>query len=134
MKSLLALLDEPDTTIAVVGAGDNPAKFGSRIYRDLKAKGYRVLAVNGHAPTVDGDPAYPTVGDLPSLPTIVDLVVPPQQTLAVLHQCHQLGLKTVWVQPGAEDDLVLNYLAENGFDFVAQDCIMVRARGHRRHQ
>ena len=41
-----ALLTDPATTIAVVGATDDPAKFGGRIYRDLKGKGFRVLAVN----------------------------------------------------------------------------------------
>ena len=30
------------TYLAVVGATDDPAKFGGRIYRDLKAKGFRV--------------------------------------------------------------------------------------------
>ena len=41
MDPITALLED-DPVIAVVGANDNPAKYGSVIYRDLKAKGYTV--------------------------------------------------------------------------------------------
>ena len=40
------LLQDPATTVAVVGATDNPAKYGAKIYRDLKGKGFTVYAVN----------------------------------------------------------------------------------------
>jgi len=127
VDDLAALLKDPATTIAVVGAGDDPAKFGGIIYRDLKAKGFRVLAVNPGRKTVDGDPCYPSVADLPIAPTIVDFVVPPPVTLQVLRQCRERGLRRVWVQPGAEDAAVLAFLAANGFTYRADDCIMVRA-------
>ncbi len=128
MDDFATLLEDPATSIAVVGAGDNPAKFGGRIYRDLKAKGFRVMAVNPRRETVDGDPCYRSVADLPEAPTIVDLVVPPPVTLQVLQQCLDRGLRRVWIQPGAEDEAVLAFLAANGFTYRAGDCIMVRAR------
>ena len=46
MKDLIVLLGEPNTTVAVVGASDNPSKFGNIIYRDLRRKGFVVFAVN----------------------------------------------------------------------------------------
>ena len=128
MDDFDALLQDPATIIAVVGAGDDPAKFGGRIYRNLKAKGFRVLAVNPGRASVDGDPCYPSVADLPEAPTIVDLVVPPPATRRVLAECLAVGLRRVWVQPGAEDDAVLAFLATNGFTYRVDDCIMARAR------
>jgi predicted CoA-binding protein len=122
-------LDDPDTTIAVVGASDDAAKYGFRIYRDLKAKGYGVFAVNPGRDTVAGDPAYRSLADLPEAPTIVDIVVPPPAALAVLRECAELGLRTVWVQPGAEDGAVLDYLSSGDFEYVAGGpCIMVETR------
>jgi predicted CoA-binding protein len=131
MNPVVTLLDESDTSIVVVGASDDLTKFGARIYRNLKGKGYRVFAVNPRSSTVDGDPCYPTVGDLPVRPTIVDLVIPPAHALSVLQQCKDLGLDTVWVQPGAESAEVVDYLEGNNFRFVVDDCIMVwaKARG-----
>jgi len=42
MKDLSELLAETGTSVAVVGATDNPAKYGYVIYRDLKRKGFPV--------------------------------------------------------------------------------------------
>ncbi len=127
MDDFAALLTDPETTVAVVGATDDSAKFGGRIYRNLKGKGYRVFAVNPGRETVDGDPCYPSVAALPAPPTIVDFVVPPRVTLEVLRECLALGLQRVWLQPGAEDEAVLAFAAQSGLMFRADDCIMVRA-------
>ena len=128
MEDIAKLLHEPDAVVAVVGATDDPSKYGHTIYRDLKRKGFRVLAVNPNRATVDGDVAYPTLADLPTAPTIVDYVVPPPVTLDVLRQARSLGYTKAWVQPGAENPAVLTYLQTEGFDYLANACIMVRSR------
>ena len=118
----------PGTTVAVVGATDDPGKYGGRIYRDLKAKGFTVFAVNPNRDEVDGDRCWRSVGALPEPPTIVDFVVPPARTLDVLTECLELGFTNVWIQPGAEDDAVLAYVSDNGFNYLANACIMVQTR------
>ena len=128
MRDIARLLEDPETTIAVIGANDDPGKYGGRIYRDLKAKGFTVFAVNPNRDTVDGDPAYDSLDDLPESPTIVNFVVPPPRTLRILERCKELGLLDVWIQPGAESDEVLAYLDEGGFNYLANACIMVRSR------
>jgi predicted CoA-binding protein len=124
MDDFAARLIDPATSIAVVGATDNPAKFGGRIYRNLKGKGYRVLAVNPGRETVDGNPCYPSLAALPEKPTIVDVVVPPEVARRVLEQCLALGLTRVWLQPGSEDAAVLDFAARSGLMVRAGDCIM----------
>jgi uncharacterized protein len=132
MIDLVELLADPETTVAVVGAGNNPAKYGSVIYRDLKNKGYRVFAVNPHREKVDGDPAYPNLSALPEEPTIIDMVVRPSVGLLVLKEADRLGWRRVWFQPGAEDPTNLRFVQERGFDYLADACIMVLTRlGHR---
>ncbi|MDH3729807.1 MAG: CoA-binding protein [Acidimicrobiia bacterium] len=122
-------LDNVETSIAVVGATDDLSKYGARIYRDLKAKGYRVFAVNPARDTVDGDPAYNSLADIGEAPSIVDIVVPPRVTLSVLRECAELGLRNVWVQPGAENEEVLAALRDGDFDYHAGGpCIMVETR------
>jgi hypothetical protein len=128
MDTITTLLNEGDPAIAIIGATDNPRKYGNRIYLDLKRKGFRVYPVNPSRSTVDGDPAYASLSLLPDEPDIINFVVPPSRTLRVLEQAKALGFMTAWVQPGAEDRAVMNYLEENGFDYLADACIMVRAR------
>ncbi len=127
MLDITELLTDPATTIAVVGANDNPAKYGGRIYRDLKAKGFKVFGVNPNRDTIDGDPTFASLDDLPEPPTIVDFVVPPQRTLRILARCKEWGLMNVWIQPGAESDEVIEYLNAEGFNYLANTCIMVRS-------
>jgi predicted CoA-binding protein len=128
MDPITRLLAEPDPTIAVVGATDRLDAYGARIYRDLKAKGYRVMAVNPTRDTVDGDPAYRSLSDLPESPTIVNYVIPPPRTRRVLEEALRLGYTTAWVQPGAEDDEVVRFLDEHGFESLVGACIMVESR------
>ncbi len=127
-RTILELLADPSTTVAVVGATDSRHKFGSTIYRDLKAKGFTVYAVNPRRRTVDGDRAYPDLASLPVTPTIVNIVVPPEQTLKVIEQARELGLSNVWIQPGAADAAVRDYVSRHGMNALIDACIMVQAR------
>lgn len=128
MQDILQLLDQPDTTIALVGATDNPSKYGHTIYLDLKRKGYTVVPVNPQRATVNGDRAYEKLADLPVPPTIVNFVIPPRFTLHVLKQCLELGIKNVWLQPGAESPEVMEFIQEHDFNYLANACIMVQSR------
>lgn len=114
-------------TLAVVGVSRDRLKFGNIVYRDLRNKGYRVLAVHPAHDTVEGDPCYP---DLASLPTRVDgivVVVPPSVTEQIVREADALGIKRVWLQPGAESAAAIRYCEEHGLDVVYDECVMVLA-------
>ena len=125
---IATLLADPKTTIALVGATDNPSKYGSVIYRDLTRKGYIVYPVNPNRSTVQGAPAYARLADLPSKPTIVNVVVPPHVTLDILDEAEALGIRNIWLQPGAESPAVMERLTSGDFDYLAHACIMVETR------
>ena len=128
MSDIATLLNEPETTVAVVGATDNSMKYGYVIYRDLKRKGYTVFPVNPNRKQVDGDDAYPRLDKLPEKPTLVNIVVPPHVTIRILKQCLDQGLDNIWLQPGAESPESLAYLQEHGFNYLANACIMIESR------
>ena len=128
MNDIATLLNRDDTSVAVVGATDDPTKYGSVIYRDLKRKGYEVYPVNPNRQTVDGDLAFKSLDALPVVPTIVNIVVPPEATLQVLKKVAEMGLNNVWIQPGAESPEVMGFLTEHDFNYLANACIMVRSR------
>lgn len=126
-EDLISLLERLDTTVAIVGATDNPAKFGNIIYKDLKRKGFRLFPVNPHRKIVEHDQAYPSLAEIPQKPTIVDFVVPPAVTLASLRQCLDLELMNVWLQPGTTSPAVMDFLQQNNFNYLTA-CIMVKTR------
>lgn len=125
---LTKLLAAPDAVVAVVGATDNPAKYGATVYRILKRYGFTVRAVNPGRETVDGDPAYPDLASLPERPTVIDMVVPAEVGSTVVDEAVGLGYDNVWLQPGAESQELLEQLETSGLDYQVDACIMVRAR------
>lgn len=121
-------LNLPDPLIAIVGATDAPGKYGGIIYRDLKAKGYRVIPVNPSRPTVDGDPTFASLSEMTERPDIVNVVVPPRRTLALLDEIAGIDDVAVWIQPGASDGAVRARVSELGIPALIDACIMVQAR------
>ena len=115
-------------TWAVVGATNNPHKYGNKILRDLRRAGYIVYAVNLREKQIDGQPAYPSLAALPEKPEVVDFVVPPSQTERVVRECRALGLTRVWMQPGAESAEAIQYCRDNGIQVIHDACAMVQKR------
>ncbi len=107
-------LDRDDPLIAIVGATDHPGKYGGIIYRNLKAKGYRVVGVNPGRSMVDGDRAFPSLVDLPESPDIINVVIPPDRTLSLLDEVAQIENAAVWIQPGAANEAVRAKVDELG--------------------
>jgi predicted CoA-binding protein len=113
------------TRIAVVGASNNPEKYGNIIVRNLMGKGFTVLPVNPREPQVEGLTAYPSLRDVPTPVDVVDIVTPPAVTLAVLREAAECGIKAVFLQDGSFDDAVLAFAATAPFKTVYNACIMV---------
>ncbi|HVR33311.1 MAG TPA: CoA-binding protein [Acidimicrobiia bacterium] len=122
------LLADRRNLIAVVGATDSPGKYGGIIYRDLRGRGHRVVAVNPRRSNVAGDPSYPDLTSLPERPDIVNLVVPPTAGRSVVAEWAQLGGASVWFQPGASDADLVSRARDAGMDVIDGDCIMVLSR------
>jgi len=113
--------------LAVVGVSRNPQKFGNSIYRQLKARGHKVLAVNPHAETIDGDPCYPSLAALPETPGGIVVVVPPAETEKIVREASAAKITRVWLQRGAESPAAVAYCAANGMQVISGECILMFA-------
>ena len=111
--------------LAVAGASRDGKKFGNLVYRELKSKGYRVLAVNPNATTVEGDPAYPSLGALPEKVGGVVIITPPAVTEKLVQEAAQAGITRVWMQQGAESPAAIQFCQQNGITLVSGECIMM---------
>jgi predicted CoA-binding protein len=113
---------------AVVGASQDPTKYGNRIFRTLREAGYTVYPVNPKGGQLDGNTVYVSLADLPQPPQVVDLVVSPAVTEQVVQEAHELGLSRVWMQPGAESEVAIEYCHEHGIQVVHDACAMIWKR------
>ena len=110
---------------AVVGATDNPEKYGNRIVKNLKARGYTVFPVNPRLAEVEGLACYPGLAAVPEKPDVVDFVVPPAATEKTLADCVRLGLDRIWLQPGSESEAALAFCREHKLKVVHDVCVMM---------
>ena len=109
---------------AVIGASDNPDKFGNKTYRMLKDKGYTVYPVNPVKENICGDKCYRSISSLPQKPDVLNMVVAPEIGLSVIEEAAALGVKNIWLQPGTYNQELLNLIGEKGLNHVL-NCVLV---------
>jgi predicted CoA-binding protein len=110
---------------AVVGATENPAKFGNKIYNKLKSRGYQVTPINPVYDTVEGVPCLDSLKEMADLPDCVSVVVSPKRALVVVQDAIDLGIKKLWFQPGTFDEEVLTLAENGGLEIVFYNCVLV---------
>ena len=110
---------------AVIGATDNPEKYGNRILKSLTRRGYEVYPVNPNLKEIEGAKCYSTLADIPIKVEVVDFVVPPEVTEAALRECRRLGLDRIWLQPGSESETAIAFCHDNNLKVVHSTCVML---------
>lgn len=110
---------------AVVGASRNKDKFGYRIYKLLKDRGYNAVPINPVYSEVDGDL---TKSDLLGLDEAVDcisVVVSPKRAKKVVKDAIELGIENIWFQPGTYNDEIIELAKKGNLNVVYDNCVLV---------
>jgi predicted CoA-binding protein len=111
--------------IAVIGASRSRLKYGNIVYRSLRSRGYEVLAVNPAGDRIEGDPCYPDLASVPGPVGAAIFIVPPAKTEALVREAAAVGIRCVWMQPGAESEAALRFCEERGMRTVHGLCILM---------
>jgi len=109
----------------VVGATDNPQKFGNKIFRRLKNAGYRTYPLNPFHREIQGDCCYGTPAELPEVPDCVNMVVGPEKGRTQLKPLYERGARLLWFQPGSYDSALLDEAAAMGFEVIHGSCVLI---------
>jgi predicted CoA-binding protein len=109
---------------AVVGANNDPSKYGNKIYKTLKARDYEVYPVNPKYESIEGVPCYRDLKLIPRKPEVINMVVAPKYGKIYIEEAAELGIKHLWLQPGTYDDELLEFIAQKGLQAV-QACILL---------
>lgn len=112
-------------TLALVGASRTGRKFGNAIYRELRAKGYHVLAVHPGADHIEGDVCWPTVGALPEQVGGAVVAVPPAQAIKVVQEAAAAQIPRIWLQQGSESPEAIETARAAGLEVVAGHCVLM---------
>lgn len=102
--------------VAVVGASRNRRKYGNRAVRAFLQQGYEVFPVNPHEHEIEGLRTYPTVADVPGTLDLVTMYVPPEVGVELIEGIAAKGPVELWINPGAESDLLIERARGHGLD------------------
>ena len=125
---MLDTLENKNNLIALVGASNDPKKYGNKILLDLVSKGYNVVPINSKEDTIAGIKSYKNVLDLKESISIINFVVPPEIGFEITKELVENNYDNFWYQPGAESKEISSYLIENSKNFIDDKCIMVEAK------
>ncbi len=82
-------------SIAIVGASNNPGKFGGLLIASLLAMGFtgEMYFVNPGETKIMGRPAYPDLTSLPAIPDLVYITIPAHRSMEILRECAKLNAR-----------------------------------------
>ena len=118
---------DPKLTYAVVWASNNTDKYGYKVFKDLIDKWFKAIAINPNESEILWDTVYSTLSDYDKKIDIAIFVLPPKVGIKILEDIKKLDIKTVWFQPGAENEEVIEFCKKNNIDFISNSCIMIQS-------
>jgi len=98
--------------VAVIGASSNRGKFGNKALRAFERQGYTVIPINPNEPDVEGHRTYASVLDVPGTIDLATVYVPGSVGVKVVEELARKGVPEVWLNPGADDDEVVERARE----------------------
>lgn len=112
-------------TVVVIGASSNRDKFGNKAVRAFARQGYHVVPISLTESEVEGHKAYASVLDVPGRVDIATVYVPSSAGVTVMEQLAQRGgVDEIWLNPGADDDMVVQRARELGLKTI-QACSII---------
>ncbi|KAF9818137.1 hypothetical protein IEO21_02979 [Rhodonia placenta] len=118
---------------AVVGASKDQTKYGTKVLQWYLARDKTVTPVHPKEDELEGVKAVRALADLPDPShTSVSIITNPKITLGLLEQAKALDIPSVWLQPGAEDETVIQFIKENGLEdraIYGGPCVLVEGDG-----
>lgn len=116
---------------AVVGASTDREKYGNKVLRAYLQSGRDVWPINPRATEVEGRPAYADLRSLPAVPRGISVITPPSVTEKVVEEAAALGVKYIWMQPGAESDAAVAKAEAAGMEVIADGSCFLVVAGYR---
>lgn len=117
-------------SIAVIGASNNPAKYGNRALKAWLETDWTVYAVNPNEDEVEGMTAYDSVLDIPDDVDTATLYVPPKVGLSVADELIAKCVGEVYLNPGSGSPELKQKLEDAGIEAI-EACSIIASRAYR---
>lgn len=117
-----------DFFYAVVGASNNQEKYGYKVFKDLLNAWYKVVPVHPNEREILWTKVSSRLSEVKEHIDRVIFVTQPVVTEKILEEVKTLGIKNVWLQPGAQSDKAIQFCKDNTIECVHDACIMIQRK------
>jgi predicted CoA-binding protein len=112
--------------IAVVGVSTQATSFSRGLFKEFVKRGYDAIPVNPKATEMDGRHCFASVCDIDPRPDAVLIMTPARSTDAVVHECAEAGVDSVWMYrasgAGAVSGSAVGFCRERGIHVIPGEC------------
>jgi len=109
--------------IAMAGVSRNPKKFGHETFLDLRQKGLDIIPVNPNTDEIAGTKSYKSVLDLPANISSLLIMTPKKETLGIVTEAIEKGIKNIWIQQMSDTPETLALLEKTEINVITGQCI-----------
>ncbi|KAL0579049.1 hypothetical protein V5O48_002942 [Marasmius crinis-equi] len=96
---------------AVVGASKDQTKYGTKVLKWYQARDIDVTPIHPVQSELEGLKTIKSVAELATpTETSISIITPAPITLEVLKKASELNVPSIWLQPGAEDATVIEFI------------------------
>ncbi|MDD3284342.1 MAG: CoA-binding protein [Patescibacteria group bacterium] len=113
-----------NTIFAVVGVSTDENKYGYKVFKHLLDSNYKVFGINPKATEILNQKIYKNITEINQKIDWVIFVLPPEIGEKILQDVINLDIKNVWLQPGAENEKLIQICKDNNINYISNACII----------
>lgn len=116
---------------AVVGASTNREKYGNKVLRAYQQNHLNAVPIHPTEQEIEGTAALSNLAELEHPVHGISIITPPVVTEQVVREAIDLGIKHIWMQPGAESETATRLAEEAHINVIPGNaCLLVALRYH----
>ena len=112
--------------IAMVGISRNPTDFSAKLFEEFCRRGYDMVPVNPGAQEIHARRSFARLQDVRPPVTAALLMTSPKVTEAVVHDCAEAGVQSVWMYrshgKGSISAQAVEFCREQGITVIPGEC------------
>ena len=116
---------------AVAGASAKRHKYGNKCLRCYMQDNRAVYPINPNEAEVEGLKAFSDLKSIPEAVHGLSVITPPEVTQHIVAQAHALGIKHIWLQPGAESPTAISFCQANKINLISGGACLLVVLGYR---
>lgn len=121
--SIMAILERYHT-LAIVGLSSKPSRPSHGVAAYMKARGYRVIAVNPNEKSVFNEKSYASLEEVPGEIQVVVIFRQPEHVPEVVESAIRKHARVIWMQEGVVHEEAARRARQAGLDVVQDRCIL----------